>query len=228
MPHYQINDAIETLTPSETQKNKMLQGIQEQLNKQRTRPAQVRGRRIITSIAVCLLALVLSTSVYAATNNQIMIAIKEEVIRIFWADGNSTLVEKTDDNKITVGITGNQSEWLVKEKDSELLLTVNGNTLDITKELSDQGYYFYDYRDQSQKLHRVYIVKNASGKSDSRERWYAQMEWFPELGIGGSNRGLSGPLAVAIMDAEQKAKEGGNLAAELQLSLDQYWEKYGK
>ncbi|WP_235857459.1 hypothetical protein [Paenibacillus albiflavus] len=136
---------------------------------------------------------------------------------------------KIDDHHTNVGVDGEtQSEWLVKEKGHKLLLTVNGEKIDISKPLSESGYYYYDYHDQANVLHRVYIVKNAGGKKDYAERWYSQMEWLPDKGVGGGNRGISGPLAAAIMSAESDAKEGdGNLDAELQKYLKQYWEKYG-
>ena len=94
--------------------------------------------------------------------------------------------------------------------------------------LSEKGYFYYEYWDEDKVLHRVYVVKNAGGTKDHAERWYAQMEWLPELGIGGGSRGVSGPLAAAIMSAEADAKnENGDLNKSLQKHLEKYWKEYG-
>jgi hypothetical protein len=231
MPYSQINDAYEMLTPSEAQKARMFSRIHASMDKPAglTFHSRVTGRKLFSSLAACLLLLILSATAYAATNDRIVSNIKDGVHRILFTGGGSVVIEKKDEHHTNVGIDGIQSEWLVKENGRKLFLTVNGKPQDITKPLAEHGYYYYDYKDQSNVLHRVYIVKNAGGKKDYAERWYSQFEWLPEIGMGGGSRGVSGPLAVAIMNAESGVKESsGDLNSELQAYLKVYWAKYGE
>ena len=229
MSNFQLNKEFEVLTPSEAQRMKIQNKISSQLeNLTSTTTISRTRRKWVSPLAACLFVFLLSATVYGATNEQIVSAVKD-VHRIFFANGGSVEIEKIDSHHTNVRTDGSQSEWLVKEQSRKLLLTVNGEVIDISKPLSEKGYYYYDYQDQSNVLHRVYIVKNAGGKKDYAERWYSQMEWLPDQGVGGGSRGLSGPLAAAIMGAESDAKQGnGNLDAELQVYLKQYWEKYGE
>lgn len=231
MSNFPMNNLFEMLTPSEAQRTNMLSEINAQLDRQTG--AAVSGRmprrKRFSALAACLCVLLLATTAYAATDDRIVSSVKNGANRIFFAGGDSIVVEHTDGSHTNVGIDSSNSKWLVKEKGRKLLLTVDGQKIDITKTLLKRGYYYYDYQDSSNVLHRLYIVKNAGGKKDYAERWYSQMEWLPEKGMGGSHRGMSGPLAVAIMSAESEAKEGaGTLDDELLIYLKAYWEKYGE
>lgn len=231
MSNFQLNNAFDVLTPSEAQRTKMLSEISSQL-KNTTRMTvnnRKHQRKLVSPLAACLFVILLSATAYGATNDRVVSTLKGEVHRIFFAGGGSVEIKKRDDRRTNVGVDVTQSEWLVKKKGGKLLLTVNGEKINISKPLSERGYYYYDYHDKSNVLHRVYIVRNAGGKKDYAERWYSQMEWLPEEGVGGGSRGISAPLAFAIMNAESDAKQGdGNLDAELQKYLKQYWEKYGE
>lgn len=81
-----------------------------------------------------------------------------------------------------------------------MYVTVDG--VDIQHNRGTKGYYYYDYRDTSDVLHRVYNVKNVRGTKDYSERWYSQLEWLPKIGIGRGSKGSSEPLAIAIMSAD--------------------------
>jgi hypothetical protein len=123
----------------------------------------------------------------------------------------------------------NNGDWVVKESWGRLIVSVDGKKINITDALKVKGYFYYDYRDEANILHRLYIVKNAGGTKDYAERWYSQQEWLPELGMGGGSRGMSGPLGQAIVLAEIDVKEDGkDLDAMLKKRLEKYWTEYGE
>ncbi|MBV6713064.1 hypothetical protein [Paenibacillus chitinolyticus] len=219
-----INDVFDALTPTEGQKAKMWNAISAQKNIQPIRSRSPIRRRLLASLTACFLMVVVSATAYAATDGKVISIIKNQMNKIFFASGSSIMLQINDDGG-SVGTDGIKGEWLVKESSfGRLVLTVNGEDMNITDTLLEKGYFYYDYRDDAGILHRVYIVKNAGGTKDYAERWYSQYEWLPELGVGGGSRGTSGPLSRAIMLAEVGVKEGtGDLDTMLQQELDKYW-----
>ena len=123
----------------------------------------------------------------------------------------------------------NDGDWVVKESSGQLIVSVNGEEINITDALKEIGYFYYDYRDDANILHRLYFIRNAGGTKDYAERWYSQHESLPDLGMCGGSRGISGPLGMAILSAEVDVKyDNAELDTALQKHLKQYWNEYGQ
>lgn len=225
-----INNAFEALTPSAEQKVKMRNAISTQMEvAPRTgRTQKPVRRRMLAPVAAAVLLFVLSATAYAATDSKVISLIKNQVNQILFANDDSIELKVNNAGDVYVGVNGTEGDWLVKETGGRLILTIDGKEINITDALTNKGYYYYDYRDNAEILHRVYVVKNAGGSKDYAERWYSQLEWIPEHGLGGGSRGSSGPLVTAIMSAEDEAANGsGNLDTLLQQYLKKYWNEYG-
>jgi hypothetical protein len=187
------------------------------------------NRKKLLPLFACMLLLALSATAYAALTDKYQYAIfKDRGQTVVFANGTSLHYE-IDKNHTTVMGGDSKGPWVVKESWGRLLVSVNGEKINITKVLKEKGYFYYDYRDNANILHRLYIVKNAGGTKDYAERWYSQQEWLPELGMGGGQRGISGPLAEALLSADLDAtKDGKNLDAMLKKHLEKYWAEYGE
>lgn len=228
-----LDDAVEALTPSENQKAKMWKVIQsharhESLLKTKTRKPRFFGRKLLTPLAAVVLVLIISVSALTATVGSFASALKEGVRQLLFANESSVTHHTDSEGNTSVGTDGKEGGWIVRESKGKLILSIHGKKIDISQSLSEQGYYYYTYRDSNNLLHRVYIVKNAGGAKDYAEREYSQFEWLPEKNTGGGSRVISGPLAEAIMTAEAEFADGdGSLDELLRLSLKKYWERYG-
>jgi|GEM_PF-3667170 len=147
---------------------------------------------------------------------------------IVFANGTSLHYEIAENHTDVMG-SENDGDWVVKEFSQQLLISANGEEINITDDLKEKGYFYYSYRDDVNILHRLYIVRNAGGTKDYAERWYSQAEFLPELGMSGGSRGLSGPLGMAIMSAEVEVKyDNADLDSSLQKHFKQYWSEYGQ
>lgn len=147
---------------------------------------------------------------------------------VVFANGTSLHYEMAEDHIESMG-GQNDGDWVVKESSELLIASVDGEEINITDALKEKGYFYYDYRDDSDILHRLYIVRNGGGTKDYAERWYSQAEWLPELDMSGGSRGLSGPLGMAIGLAEQDVKyDHAELDTALQKHLKHYWNEYGE
>lgn len=184
--------------------------------------------RSLVSIAACF-ALVMTITVIAnaATDG----AVFESVKRVFI--GNSELVITETESALHVKILNEaESEWLAEDVSGNLILNVNEEEIDITESLASNGYYYYDYFDDGDILHRVYIVKNI-GETDT-ERWYSQIELiiFEDSTVGslstfGKLKGCGAELANVIGIAQNDAVTGkGDLDTLLGQYLKEYWDKY--
>ncbi|GGH19410.1 hypothetical protein [Paenibacillus segetis] len=229
MKSTQIHHVFEALTPSAEQKENMWNSICVQKNStKRTGKIQLHIRRkLLIPIVACIVMFTVSVTSYAATDGKIVAMIKDQVHQIFFANGDTVELQIFDNGNTNLGISGVEGDWLVKKSGARLLLKINGEKINIAEALSKNGYFYYDYRDGGDILHRLYIVKNAGGTKDYSERWYSQFEWLPEYGISGGSRGISGPLATAIMSAESEATDGkDSLDTLLQKYLAKYWNEY--
>ncbi|MEW4425859.1 hypothetical protein AB1I68_00020 [Paenibacillus pabuli] len=147
---------------------------------------------------------------------------------VVFANGTSLHYEIAENHTDVMG-SENDGDWVVKESSQQLLASVNSEEINITDALKEKGYFYYSYRDDVNILHRLYIIRNAGGTKDYAERWYSQAEFLPELGMSGGSRGLSGPLATAIMSAEVDVKyDNADLDSSLQKHFKQYWNEYGQ
>ncbi|TDQ42915.1 hypothetical protein [Aureibacillus halotolerans] len=226
-----IRRAFDDLTPSQQQKAKMRHAMfAERISKEeKSKPRSLKRKLLVTIIAMTTLFIV-STSAYAATGGTVFSSIQKKMEEVFFSNGDSVdfYVDEEGNGYVGIGADNEKDEWLVNEVNNKLIFKLNGEEIDITKNLKTQGYFIYGYRDDKDILHRIYIVKNAGGTKDYAERWYSQSERLPELGLGGNSQGLSGPLAHTIMDAEILAKTGqGDLEVLLKEKLEEYWEEYG-
>ncbi len=147
---------------------------------------------------------------------------------VVFANKTSLHYEIAEDHTATMG-SENDGDWVVKESSGQLIVSVNSEEINITDALKEKGYFYYGYRDDVNILHRLYIVRNAGGTKDYAERWYSQAELLPELGMSGGSRGLSGPLGMAILSAENDVEyDNAELDSALQKHLKQYWNEYGQ
>lgn len=229
-----INQIFDAMTPNENQKESMWTAIERQRRVAREPSRKMRGRvsyrKILLSLCVSLLVLLTAATAYAAVSGDI----EKLYDRYFNGKGKTvslangdTLHYEIDGNNKKVTVSPDNGSWLVKKSWGRLILSVNGEKINITEALKTNGYYYYSYRDDTNILHRLYIVKNAGGTKDYAERWYSQMEWLPELGMSGGVRGLSQELAMAIGGANLDAEEGKDLDAALKDRLAKYWQEYG-
>ncbi|GMK41214.1 hypothetical protein PCCS19_42700 [Paenibacillus sp. CCS19] len=243
MTNHHINELYETLTPTDEQKNRMWNAMEQQLGTSegtavvRVQPKRVpRYRKLVMSISASVLVLLLAATAYAAIvgnhEKQYQEVFNGKGTTVYFANGTSMHYVTDGKSKHAKGAMGGDEKgpWVVKESWwGRLTVNVDGKKINITKQLKEKGYFYYTYRDNVNVLHRLYIVKNAGGKKDYSERWYSQMEWLPEVGVGGAFRGLSGPLSDAIVWAEIDAEEDGkDLEAALQDRLSKYWSEYGE
>lgn len=229
-----INQLFEAITPNENQKENMWTAIERQRRVAHEPSREMRGRasyrKILISLSVSLLVLLISATAYAAVSGDIEKLYdryfngKGQTVTL--ANGDTLHYEINGKNKKVMVSPGN-GPWLVKKSWGRLIVSVNGEKINITEALKKKGYFYYSYRDDTNILHRLFIVKNAGGTKDYAERWYSQMEWLPELGMSGGVRGLSQELAMAIGGANQDAEEGKDLDAALKDRLAKYWKEYG-
>jgi hypothetical protein len=213
MRNKHINSLFEVMTPTAEQKDRVLHNIAAQTPD--AKPWANRAAVKLAPIAACLvLAFTLTTAVNAATGG----AIFNGVTHILFAGGSEITILENG------GFQGSETEqnWLVKKTWGKLVLEVNGEKIDITKDLKANGYYYYTYQDDTDTLQRVYIVKN-NGESYA-ERWYSQFEYLPELGYGTGK--APGNMATAISLAETEAEENGaDLDTVLKQRLNAYWKE---
>ncbi|MGX1831310.1 hypothetical protein ACWIE6_24000 [Paenibacillus taichungensis] len=225
-----IHDAFEAVGPSERQKEKMRSEINVQFRASRKKTSVSSwGRSRIVASLVAVFFLLVSATTYAATDGKIITLIKNQVNQILFANGDTIKIHSNDEGEVFVGVSGKEGAWVVEEVGEELILEINGEKINISNSLLDKGYFYYDYYNNSDILHRVYVVKNAGGFKDYSERWYSQFEWLPEHGLSGGSRGISGALATAIMSAETDvSNRDGDLDEMLQKYLLKYWSEYEK
>lgn len=235
MTNKHINQLFEAITPNENQKENMWAAIEQQSQVAHESSREMRGRasyrKILISLSASLLVLLISATAYAAVSGDL-----EKLYDRFF-NGNGQTVNLANGDTLHYEIDGKHKKvvvspccgsWLVKKSWGRLILSVNGEKINITEALKKKGYFYYSYRDASNILHRLYIVKNAGGTKDYAERWYSQIEWLPELGMSGSVRGLSQELGMAIGAAHLDAEGGKDLDAALQDRLAKYWKEYGE
>ncbi|MDR3209640.1 MAG: hypothetical protein LBT36_03325, partial [Oscillospiraceae bacterium] len=150
--------------------------------------------------------------------------------RVLFAGGGEAVIS-LDGNKQTISITSTEgmTAWLVRESGGALFLNVNGTEVNITDAMTADGFFFAEFRDAEEVLHRLYIVKNAGGTKDYAEKWYSQFEWLPELRFG-NGIGISGPLGAAIGVAENEVYDGlqPDIRTALKARLAIYWAEYGE
>jgi hypothetical protein len=165
-------------------------------------------------IAVCI-ALVYATGI--AANAVTGGAIFDGIKQVLFYDGHELKILSEND----FVATEQESAWLVKESWGRLVLTVNNEKIDITSALKTNGYYYHDYRDDADELHRVYIMRN-NGEPET-ERWYSQFEWLPERGVG-FGRGVNNEMSCVVTFAEDYAEQGADdLDTILKYYLNRYW-----
>lgn len=236
MTTHHINQVFEAIALDEIQKENMWAAFVERrlavCNPDKKVNGRASYRKMLISLSVCFLALFISATTFAAVSGDI----ERMYDRFFDGKGQTVTFANGDSlhyvvNGNSTGIMGGSGDgpWLVKKSWGRLILSVNGEKINITNVLKEKGYFYYTYRDNANILHRLYIVKNAGGTKDYAERWYSQLEWLPELGMAGGWRGLSGPLSDAIVWADIDAEEGRkDLDAGLKERLSKYWEEYGE
>jgi hypothetical protein len=186
------------------------------------------NRKKLIYLSACILIFALSATAYGALKDNYYVIFKDRGQTVVFANGTTMHFEIVGNQRTSMG-DENNGDWVVKESWGRLIVSVDGEKINITDALKEKGYFYYTYRDDANILHRLYIVKNAGGTKDYAERWYSQREWLPELGMGGGSRGISGPLGEAIVLAELDAKEDGkNLDDMLKKRLEKYWTEYGE
>jgi len=167
------------------------------------------------------MVLTLTTIANAATGGAIFDGIK----RFFFAGGGE--IELRDNNNTVISET--EVDWLVKESWGQLILSVNGERINITNALKSNGYYYYDYYDDTGVLHSIFIAKNAG--EDSAEqwyKWYSQFELLPEIGFG-YGKCCPAKLSDAFRWAKEDAMNGvGDFDTLLKQRLEKYWNEYAK
>jgi hypothetical protein len=165
-------------------------------------------------IAACIMFMLMTATVAnAVTGGTVFDGIKQ----VLFADGHELNIL----SESSFEVTEQESAWLVKASWGKLVLTVNNEKIDITSALKTDGYYYHDYRDDAGELHRVYIMKN-NGEPEM-ERWYSQLEWLPERGVG-FGRGFSNEMTCVVTFSEDYAKQGADdLDTILQYYLNKYW-----
>ena len=154
-----LSKVSKIINPTEEQKERMFRNIIEKrgadTSETVTRTTQTKQvwKSLMPITACLLLMLTITTIANAATGGAIVDGIK----RVLFAGGGE--IELSRDNAIEV----NEAEigWLVEESWGQLVLSVNGENINITDALKSDGYFYYDYHDEAEVLHRVYIVKNA-------------------------------------------------------------------
>lgn len=232
MANNHINELFKAIAPNEDQKEKMWTTIEQSRHTsyQSTRKGRIVFRKILISLSASLLLILLSATTYAAVSGDIEKMydrfFKGKGQTVTFANGDSLHYEINGNSRKIMGGDGD-SPWLVKKSWGRLIASVNGEKIDITDALKKKGYFYYNYRDEANILHRLFIVKNAGGTKDYAERWYSQIEWLPELGMTGGRRGLSGPLSDVIVRAQWDAEDGKYLDAALKEHLEKYWKEYG-
>lgn len=207
-----LSKISEILSPTEEQKERMFHNILE--GSEHKAMPMTRSKSIykrLMPIAACLvLMLTITTIANAATGGAVFDGIKQ----FFFSSGAKITMQETDVG-FNIGADNTKPDWLVKESWGRLILNVNGEKINITDAISDNGYYYYDYLNDDETLHRIYIIENVD--EEAAERRYSQIEWLPEIGIG-STRGCGVALAHVIGEVEACIKEDDTLALDSILS----------
>ncbi|MEO3944746.1 hypothetical protein [Gorillibacterium sp. CAU 1737] len=234
MKNNHINQLFEAISPTENQKENMWTAIERQRLVAHEPSQEIHRRasyrKILISLSASLLILLISATAYAAVSGDI----EKLYDRYFNGKGQTVTFANGDTShyeiegrNMKVTISPHNGPWLVQKSWGRLIVSVNGEKINISEALKKKGYFYYSYRDDTNILHRLYIVRNAGGTKDYAERWYSQMDWLPELGMSGGVRGLSQELAMAIGGANLDAEEGKDLDAALKDRLEKYWKEYG-
>lgn len=172
--------------------------------KRKNVPQGIKARkapRIAAAAAAVIMALLLMDgAVYAYTGNGLI----SRIVAL-----NGTVFTKTVDEE---GNVSSEAEINLEEatapaeyKDGRLYLTVNGENLDITDEISDTNAYSYIYEDTASVTHYIIIGGKPESFGYAEFLQGADKEWIGGSFIGGEVGGTINP------DWLQKAKEELNI-----------------
>lgn len=213
----EIKNSFEILKPSQNQKERMLRNIKKQISKKDYH--YLRFAKVVALIVLCITSL--GVVVNAATGGELYEGFK----RVVFGGDNKFYYKSEGDHIITIK-KEQEYPWIVEEKGKKLILNIVDREIDITDNLKKEGFYYGEFDIDGTK-HLVVIARNAGGKKDYAEKWYSQFVWLPEYNQGGNSRGISGPMATALMQAIGDGEESIETIEEnIKNQLEKYWEDY--
>jgi len=214
-----IKNLFETaLNPTEAQTDRIYDNILTAHKNQNTKRDGERKmkpllRKLVPIAASIAFIIAAGTIANAATGGALVDGMKNILMT------SGFILQTNEDGTSVIGTEA--TKWAVKESWGKLIIEIDKQKIDITKDLKSSGFYRYEYRDEIGVLHNVIIAKNM-GEEDM-ERWYSQMELLPELGDG-AYVSTPEPLARAQIFAGYDVDEGvRDYDTALQYWLEQYW-----
>lgn len=185
-----VKDMFENVTMPEETADKIWQAIV-QGRKSRPSPIKKNLSRAITVAAAFLLVLSLSPRVRAV--------VEDWVLKYAFPESGLSVYTKTDaeGNETGVMVVDTQSQSFAQYRDGRLYVTHNGESRDITDQITEEEPYFYDFIDEYGLTH--YRAVGYSGSLDN----FGIYEFVRNVEEGqGPHEGWEGGSGRNILSAE--------------------------